>query len=119
MNIENICFVIKEMIERQDIPSGVYHIADDKTLSTNELVAIISAEVQIKNRVYNFPKSLIKMIAKMGDLLHLSFNSEKLQKLTDNYIVSNTKLIQALGEPLPVSITDGIILTIRSLNKKS
>ena len=38
VSIDNLCFVIKELIENKEIPSGVYNISDDQTLSTNELV---------------------------------------------------------------------------------
>ena len=35
LSIENLCFVIKELLENNSIPSGVYQVADDKSLSTN------------------------------------------------------------------------------------
>ena len=38
-SVENICFVIKELLEREDIPSGVYNVADDEALSTNEVIS--------------------------------------------------------------------------------
>ena len=38
VSIDNLCFVIKELIENKNIPSGVYNISDDQALSTNELV---------------------------------------------------------------------------------
>jgi len=36
LSIENLCFVISEIVERNDIPSGIYQVADDEALSTNE-----------------------------------------------------------------------------------
>jgi len=36
LSIENLCFVILEIVERNDIPSGIYQVADDEALSTNE-----------------------------------------------------------------------------------
>ena len=37
------------------------------------------------------------LLAKFGDLIKLGFNSERLDKLTQNYIVSNQKLLIAIG----------------------
>jgi hypothetical protein len=36
-------------------------------------------------------------VARVGDLLHLPLNSERLKKLTESYVVSNAKLLRALG----------------------
>lgn len=36
-------------------------------------------------------------MAKTGDIFHLPFNSERLQKLTESYVVSNQKLLKALN----------------------
>jgi nucleoside-diphosphate-sugar epimerase len=36
LSVENLCFVIREILERNDIPSGIYQVADDEALSTNE-----------------------------------------------------------------------------------
>jgi hypothetical protein len=36
LSIENLCFVIREIVERNDILFGIYQVADDEALSTNE-----------------------------------------------------------------------------------
>lgn len=42
-------------------------------------------------------------------------NQERLQKLTENYVVSNEKIKKALGVThLPVSAKEGLIKTIKS-----
>ena len=50
----------------------------------------------------------------MGDIFPLLINTEKLNKLTENYIVDNTKLKIAIGKVLPVPAVNGIEATIRS-----
>jgi hypothetical protein len=40
LSIENLCFVIRELLNNATIPSGVYQVADDESLSTNKLIAI-------------------------------------------------------------------------------
>lgn len=116
LSIENLCFIIKELIERDDIPSGVYNVSDDVPLSTNEVINII-AESKGKNaRILNLSKNLIKVIASIGDLIKLPLNSESLQKLTESYIVSNAKIKKALGKQFPISSKDGLIKTFQSFS---
>lgn len=116
-SIENLLFVIKELIERQDIPSGIYNIADDEPLSTNELISLIAESQNRKPNVWKIPKGFIERLAKLGDVLHLPLNTERLQKLTDSYIVSNQKIKDAIGKPLPVSSRDGLLKTFKSFKK--
>jgi hypothetical protein len=112
--IENLCFVIKELINREDIPSGVYNVADDETLSTNEVITILAESQNRKPRIWSFSKGLIELVAKIGNILKLPLNQESLQKLTDSYVVSNKKLMSAIGKPLPVSSREGLLKTFQS-----
>jgi nucleoside-diphosphate-sugar epimerase len=115
-SIENLCFIIKELLEREDIPSGVYNVADDEPLSTNELIKLIAQSQNKIPRVLQISKSVIKLFAKLGDKLYLPLNSERLQKLTESYVVSNVKIKQALDKELPVSAKDGLIETFESFS---
>ena len=115
-SIDNLLFVFKELVERDDIPTGVYNIADDEPLSTNELIELISNIQGKKPKIWNISKRLITFIVKIGDKLNLSLNSENLHKLTDSYVVSSAKLKSALGKNLPVSSRDGLIKTLNSFN---
>ncbi len=114
LSVENLCFIIKELIEREDIPSGVYNVADDLPLSTNEIIEMIAESKGSKASILNISKSFINYVARVGDILKLPFNSERLQKLTESYIVSNVKIKKALGKPLPVSSKEGLIRTFQS-----
>ncbi len=113
-SIDNVCFIIKELLEREDIPSGIYHMADDDALSTNEMIQLIAASQNLRPRIWKLPKSMIKNLARLGDLFHLSLNTERLQKLTESYQVSNNKIKVALEKPLPISSKDGLIKTFQS-----
>ena len=115
--IENLCFIIKELLENESIPSGVYQVADDKALSTNELIQLLGNSLDKKSRILNLSKSVIKAMAKLGDYLYLPLNSERLQKLTENYVVSNQKIVKAIGKALPVSVEEGLKVTFRSFKK--
>ncbi len=115
-SIDNLMFIIKELIERENIPSGVYNIADDEALSTNEVISILAVSRNRKPKVWKVSKGLIQSIAKLGDLLRLPLTSERLQKLTESYVVSNQKVKTAIGKDLPVSAKDGLIKTFNSFN---
>jgi nucleoside-diphosphate-sugar epimerase len=113
-SIDNLIFIFKELIEREDIPSGVYNVADDVPLSTNEVISILAESQNWKPSIWNISKSLIEHAAKIGNIFKLPLNEERLQKLTDSYVVSNKKLMTAIGKPLPVSGREGLLKTFKS-----
>ena len=118
-SIDNLCFFIKELIENEQIPSGVYNIADDEPVSTNKLIELISESLGKKVRIWNIPQFCIKILSKLGDLLKLPLNSESLSKLTENYNVSNYKIKKAVNKPLPVTSKEGLLKTINSFQNNA
>ena len=114
LSIENLCFIVRELIERNDIPSGIYNVADDVAMSTNQIINLIGESNRKKAIILNFNKTFIRTIANLGDFLNLPFNSERLQKLTESYVVSNKKIKFALGKSLPLSSKEGFIRTFQS-----
>jgi nucleoside-diphosphate-sugar epimerase len=115
--IENLLFIIKELIERDDIPSGVYNLADDEAISTNELISLISQSLNRNFRVWFLPVVVINLFARIGDILRLPINSEQLQKLTAPNVVNNIKIMKVVGKSLPFSVRDGLIKTFNAFNK--
>lgn len=115
LSIENLCFVIKELIDNP-IESGVYNIADDEPLSTKQLVKTIGVVTSKKVKIWNLPKVIINLIAKIGDALPLPVNSERVQKLTENYVVSNKKIKESIRKELPLNVREGITITIKSFS---
>jgi nucleoside-diphosphate-sugar epimerase len=113
-SIDNLCFVINELINNEIIPSGVYNISDDETLSTNELYKLIAKSLNKKLFILNLPKFLIKNVSKLGDVFKLPLNTERLSKLTETYVVSNQKIKNAINKPLPISATSGLLKTFNS-----
>ena len=118
LTVENLCFVIRELMIRKDIESGIYNVADDGSISTNELISLIGETINKKAVLLNWPPLLIKSMFRIGDFLSLPLNSERLKKLTENYVVSNKKIVSVLGRELPVNIKEGLKNTIRSFQEK-
>lgn len=115
LSIDNLCFLVDAIIKDNKIKSGIYNFADDEILSTNELVGIIANALGKKNKLWHIPASFIKILVKIGDILPLPLNSERLKKLTESYVVSNSKIKKALGiEKLPTSAKEGLTKTIQS-----
>jgi nucleoside-diphosphate-sugar epimerase len=114
LSIENLCFVIKELIEKCNTPSGVYHVCDDDSLSTNRVFQLIAETIGIKPKLWRINKSIVRLVAHLGDVFRFPVNSERLQKLTENYVVSNEKLLSALNTSLPVAAESGLKITIQS-----
>jgi nucleoside-diphosphate-sugar epimerase len=115
-SIDNLMFVIKELIEREDIPSGVYNVADDETLSTNDVISILAGSQNKNANIWKVYKGLIHFAAKLGDVFRLPLTSERLRKLTQSYIVSNRKIKFAIGKNFPVSSKDGLLKTFKSFH---
>jgi nucleoside-diphosphate-sugar epimerase len=114
VSVENLCFIINELIDNSNIQSGIYNIADDDPISTNQLVEIIGKTIAKPAKIWNTPKFVVNLFAKIGDVLPLPITSERLQKLTENYEVSNDKIKNAMQKELPLSTEKGIQKTIAS-----
>lgn len=114
LSIENFCFIINEILIG-NVSQGIYHLADDEPLSTNQVVEMISEQLGRKPKILNISKPVIQFGAKLGNKLPLPLNEERLQKLTENYLVSNKKIVSEIGKPLPVSAREGMRKTIQSL----
>lgn len=114
LSIENLCFVIKELMLKNVIDSGIYHIADDDALSTNQVVKLLATALNKKVKFWKISKKAIIYLTRIGDRLKLPINSFSLQKLTENYVVSNKKIKSSLAIELPVKAKDGLLVTAKS-----
>ncbi len=115
LGIDNLNYLVNQMITNKNVASGIYNFADDEPLSTNNLFKLIAEVLGQKPRLWKISKPFIIFTAKIGDKIKLPLNSEKLQKLTENYVVSNQKIKTALRiSKLPKSVTDGLKITIQS-----
>lgn len=116
LSVENFCFLIKEILIRSNIPSGVYNVADDEALSTNEVVSILAESLGKKPKLWRIHKSIIYGLAMFGDRFNLTLNSERLNKLTENYVVSTSKLRTLLDVKFPISTKEGLEITAKSFH---
>lgn len=117
-SVDNLKFVIEGLLTKS-VESGIYNMGDDEALSTNELIKVICETLGKKAHIWRISKGLMNGIAKFGGWCHLPLNPLRMQKLTENYVVSNAKIKAALGiDKMPVRAKDGLIATIESFAQK-
>ena len=115
-SIDNLCYVVEGLLTK-NIASGIYHMGDDEALSTNELITLMCEAMGKAPHIWKMNRKMMEGCAGLGTLLHLPLNTERLRKLTENYVVSNEKIKAALGiEWMPVRAVDGIMKTIKSFS---
>jgi nucleoside-diphosphate-sugar epimerase len=112
--VENLIFTIKEFLNTEGIPSGIYNVCDDEALSTNELIQLIACSKKRKPVILKIPKTLIIMIISAMDYLIPGVRNDFFTKLTSSLNVSNAKLKKVLGKNLPISSKDGLLNTFKS-----
>ena len=117
-SVENICYAVNGVLT-MDVPSGIYNIGDDDTLSTNELIEIICETLGKKAHIWRIPKGFMNCMAIIGGWFHLPLNPLRMQKLTENYVSSNEKIKKVLGiRKFPVDARDGLKQTIAYFAKQ-
>jgi len=115
LSMENLCYLLERTLV-SEIPSGIYHLADDTPLSTQRIIELIG-EASLKKPIFiNLPSKVIDWLAGFGSAFNLPFNRKVLKKLTGNFIVSNQKIKGVLNlNTLPVSPEEGMKKALDSL----
>lgn len=117
-SVDNLTFVVGRLLT-MPIESGIYNMADDAALSTNELIEVMCEAMGKKAHVWRMNRGLIRSLAKVGDYLHLPLNTFRLDKLTENYVVANEKIKRAIGvEEMPIKAQDGLSKTIKNFRNR-
>ena len=112
-SIANICAAVEALCERGE--NGIYPIADDEMISTNRLIELIAETCGKRAKLWRVPKGVMRMVAKLGDVLHLPLNTERIVKLTEDSFVNNSHLKSQLGwKRMPIRAEEGMRRTLRS-----
>ena len=112
-SIANICAAVEALCERGE--NGIYPIADDEMISTNRLIELIAETCGKRAKLWRVPKGVMRMVAKLGDVLHLPLNTERIVKLTEDSFVNNSHLKSQLGwKRMPIRAEEGLRRTLRS-----
>lgn len=119
LSVDNLNYIIDRILKDETIEGGIYNVADDEPLSTNQVIELIAKASGQKPKLWKINKTLVRSLASIGDKLRLPLNSERLKKLTESYIVSNDKIKKALNiSHLPISSAEGLSITINSFSNE-
>lgn len=59
-------FIIKKLMELEDIPFGVYNVIDDDAaLSTNDVISILAESQNRKAKIWKLSKGINQSLAKL------------------------------------------------------
>ena len=112
-SVGNVCAAVEALAARGG--NGVYPIADDEPVSTNRLIELIAEACGRRARLWRLPKGLMRLAARLGDVLRLPLDTERLGKLTEDSLIDNSALKKALGwDRMPVAAEEGLRLTLAS-----
>src|SRR5690606_10444200 len=64
LSIDNLSYLVGQMLVQTELQSGVYNFADDDALSTNELVTLISETLGKKPKLWSISAGLIRGMVK-------------------------------------------------------
>lgn len=102
-------------MKRDSIAGGIYNFSDDTPLSTQQIIKTIGRLENKKLTILTIPKTLVRLLAKVGSLLKLPLNTTTLTKMTADLLVSNEKIKRSLSiSDLPISSQEGLERTIKS-----
>lgn len=114
----NVSYIVNELLKK-DVKSGTYNVCDDETVSTNDLILLMSECLGRKAKMLKIPMGIVCMGAKIGDLIHLPLNTERLGKLTESNVIDNSEIKKALSiSHMPVKAKDGLKFTINEMISK-
>lgn len=115
-SVENVCAAVEQLALKGK--NGIYPIADDTPISTNRIIELMAQTQGRTAKLWRIPKGLMRFGAKVGDVLHLPLNTERLQKLTEDSLLDNTALKQALGwKEMPISAEAGLLTTLNAFKE--
>ena len=115
-SVGNVCAAVEALCARG--VNGIYPVSDDEMLSTNRLIELIAEACGKRARLWKLPKLFMRAAAKVGDVLHLPLNTERLGKLTEDSFVDNAELKRLLGwEKMPVTAEAGMRETLGSFSR--
>ena len=114
-SVNNLIFVIDQLITYRQILSGVYNISDTTALSTNKIIELIYKSKNRKPLILKIPKKIMSVLARIGDFIYLPLNTERLNKLTSSYVVCNKKILKAINKKLPEDSKSGLLNVFENL----
>ena len=117
--IENLFFTINEIIESNNIKSGIYNISDNDPISTTDLIKHFSVYTNCNIFICNIPKKYFEIFLTISKKLNINFISNYYNKIFKKNIVDNAYLIKSMNKNLPYTVEEGFKEIFKDLNFKN
>lgn len=116
--VGNLCTAILHVMVAPGLSAKVFHVADDRALSTPELVRLIAQAGDRRARLWSAPAWSLMLAAGCGDLagaigLRTGLDSYSLRRLEQSLTVSNRALSLATGWRPSRTTLEGLRITFR------
>jgi len=101
LSVDNLSLLFCKLIEESH-SSFTLNIANDDPIGTQELIEILAEKLGKKASKLTIPENMIEFLATIGDYLpFVPFNSEKLKKITESFVVDTAEMNKLLGFSFP------------------
>ena len=116
--VGNLSNAIIACLKHPAAGNSKFTVADEATISTPELLRMLSAASGEKLFLFPVPLAALKLLAKVGDGIKLvlgrsiGFDSYSLEKLSNTLVVDNVLISQQVGWSPPYSIEQGLRLAV-------
>ena len=117
--VGNLVGAIGRLVVAPGVSGRVFHVADDESVSTPELIRLIAAAAGCPARLWAAPPWSLRLAARGGDAVarvgvRTGLDSYSLRRLEESLTVSNQALRHATGWEPQASLTEGLRLTLRA-----
>jgi glycosyltransferase involved in cell wall biosynthesis/nucleoside-diphosphate-sugar epimerase len=114
LSVRNLTHVI-EQVGADNLPPGLYHVADDEAMSTVAMLRAIGVAMGRRPIVVAMPERMVRGAARAGTRARGPLTTERLEKLTESLVVDTRRLRSGLGaHQLPESSYDGFVAAFRA-----
>lgn len=115
--VGNVAAAVAALVRLGDAGGAcTYFVADERPVSTAELVEAIAAAAGRQARVIRIPVPAIRALARVGDLaariMPVPFTSAAAARLTGSLEVDASELWHRLGHPPPFTLAEGVARTL-------
>lgn len=114
LGLDNLSDCIANLLERQDLTSQVFCVADDPAISTSQLLQLlIDNNPKAKAKLVKFPLSVI------GCALYLFGKEKQWRKLVGNLEVSSSKIKETINWEQPYSTSEQLSKYFNSVGTRN
>lgn len=100
--VENLADAVLLCLSQRDAAAGVFHLADEGTLSTPQLLRLIGEGLGKPARLFAVPSLVLRAVRPFG-------LAQPIDKLSQTLVVDGSAFRQRLGWVPPVSLREGIV----------